>query len=503
MSASETNGAGENTEIGYRPAIQWNELKAAEHQREVTPASRTTGIQEKTSFEHREVDAKASPFAPAVEFMQAKPADPGRVFSQRDADNGTKNVLAQTIVQESASALTKSDLPKVAPFQTQGGWAKPVFDPQHLEKEIDIKESVVEPSQTFPDDPIPSVSINHETETVNMRSQVIGRSTLPDLDVSDVAPFQTEMIQEELTTATENVDRPISADEFVRSQTTLQTIHPVQAEIRKVARAQTEIAVDDQLDMSAQRVIPGNPAQESVNGPTGDVKEEETREKSLPGSFVFNEETQVAPKPEVLTKADLGQQDLRADQTHLTDEKTHPVEKEFGSNEMLEPGSAATNAQKDFVPVGSPEKGRTAPVNLHAVEVVQQAVRQLNGRLQGGVASMHVQLNPDILGVIEVEMVRDAQGVSVTFFAEQASTGKLLETQLSQLRQSLVDSGVQLLGLNIGQHSHTGQEGGFQHQNMNFAQTSQHATVQREVHTQESPRAERMTGQMSEVDYLI
>jgi len=93
----------------------------------------------------------------------------------------------------------------------------------------------------------------------------------------------------------------------------------------------------------------------------------------------------------------------------------------------------------------------------------------------------------------------------VTFFAEQASTGKLLETQLSQLRQSLVDSGVQLSGLNIGQHSHSGQEGGFPNQDTNFAQ---HASRQREafqskVNTEEGPRPERYSGQMSEVDYLI
>jgi flagellar hook-length control protein FliK len=101
--------------------------------------------------------------------------------------------------------------------------------------------------------------------------------------------------------------------------------------------------------------------------------------------------------------------------------------------------------------------------------------------------------------------VRDAQGINVTFFAEQASTGKLLETQLGQLRQSMADSGVQLSGLNIGQHSHSGQEGGFHHQNTEFAHHAarQHEAFQSKSNTNESPRAERVTGQTSEVDYLI
>jgi flagellar hook-length control protein FliK len=107
------------------------------------------------------------------------------------------------------------------------------------------------------------------------------------------------------------------------------------------------------------------------------------------------------------------------------------------------------------------------------------------------------------LGAIEVEVLKDVQGVRVTFFAEQSSTGKLLETQLTQLRQSLVDSGVQLSSVNIGQHSHAGQEGGFQHQNTNFAHTSHREEYQNELHVQERPHTERGTRQTSEVDYLI
>ena len=152
---------------------------------------------------------------------------------------------------------------------------------------------------------------------------------------------------------------------------------------------------------------------------------------------------------------------------------------------------------------GSVEKGPLVQVDPHAVEIVEQVVHQLNGIIKSGLTSMHLQLNPEMLGAIDVDVIRDAQGVNVTFFAEQASTGKLLETQLSQLRQSLLDSGVQLSGLNIGQHSHSGQEGAFQHQNTNFAQTSQRETLPREVNTPESPRAERVAGQMSEIDYLI
>ena len=116
---------------------------------------------------------------------------------------------------------------------------------------------------------------------------------------------------------------------------------------------------------------------------------------------------------------------------------------------------------------------------------------------------MRLQLNPKELGGIEVEMVSSSQGVQVTFFAEQASTGKLLETGLTQLRESLVNSGVQLSGLNISQHGQPDQKGGAFDQNTNFAQYSQRETQQGETIAKETPRVQRSLGQTSEVDYLI
>ena len=117
---------------------------------------------------------------------------------------------------------------------------------------------------------------------------------------------------------------------------------------------------------------------------------------------------------------------------------------------------------------------------------------------------MRLQLNPKELGAIEVDLVSSPQGLHVTFFAEQASTGRLLETQLNQLRDSLVDSGVQLSGLNIGQHNTQGQKGG------GFSQEPNAAPWPNEIFVEESragvtetSTAERRFGQSSDVDYRV
>ena len=106
-----------------------------------------------------------------------------------------------------------------------------------------------------------------------------------------------------------------------------------------------------------------------------------------------------------------------------------------------------------------------------AAEVVQQIVHHVEARIQNRSTEMHLQLNPKELGAIDIRMVSDPQGVSVTFSAEQPATGRLLETQLNQLHQSLTDTGVQIAGLNIGQHSQPRQEGGFLNQKSTIFQT--------------------------------
>jgi len=116
---------------------------------------------------------------------------------------------------------------------------------------------------------------------------------------------------------------------------------------------------------------------------------------------------------------------------------------------------------------------------------------------------MHLQLNPKELGAIDVHMVSGPQGVSVTFSAEQPATGRLLETQLNQLHQSLTDAGVQIAGLNIGQHGQPRQEGGFLNQSQQFFQPAPREASLKEADLRQTPLPLLKTAGLGEVDYLI
>ena len=144
-----------------------------------------------------------------------------------------------------------------------------------------------------------------------------------------------------------------------------------------------------------------------------------------------------------------------------------------------------------------------ADVNVQTSEVIQQIMSQMKVRMKGGATSMRLLLNQKELGEIEVQMVRNTQGVSVTFIAEQANTGKMLEIQINQLRQSLKDAGVQLTDLNFSQHDQPKQEGGFLKQSPQFSQYLPASTPQTEIMNKVPERPGRIDGLSNEVDYLI
>lgn len=175
-------------------------------------------------------------------------------------------------------------------------------------------------------------------------------------------------------------------------------------------------------------------------------------------------------------------------------------------NQDVEPKSdsvAAAASLREPMTIKSAEKLQAPEVNTQAVDVVRQIASQMKVRIKGGSTSLRLHLNPRELGAIDVQMVRSAQGVSVTFITEQASTGQLLETQMSQLRQSLKDAGLQLTGLNISQHDQPRQEGGFFKQGAQFGEYPQRRAPQAEPLVRERERPERSIGPSGEIDYLI
>jgi flagellar hook-length control protein FliK len=92
--------------------------------------------------------------------------------------------------------------------------------------------------------------------------------------------------------------------------------------------------------------------------------------------------------------------------------------------------------------------------------VLQQTMRGIETGLKSGQTGVRLQLQPEELGRIDLHMVRLADGLHVNLTAEAPATGALLERYLPDLAKSLLEAGVNLAGLNIGQgHSRQDADG--------------------------------------------
>ncbi len=85
--------------------------------------------------------------------------------------------------------------------------------------------------------------------------------------------------------------------------------------------------------------------------------------------------------------------------------------------------------------------------------VLPQVVRGLESLAHSGGSAMHVQLHPEALGRIDLHLTATADGMRVTLTADMAATGNLLQQNLSDLRHSLAESGLNVatLSVNVGQ----------------------------------------------------
>jgi flagellar hook-length control protein FliK len=185
-------------------------------------------------------------------------------------------------------------------------------------------------------------------------------------------------------------------------------------------------------------------------------------------------------------------------------EKKSSAEPQPALNLATNAQSPAANPLKSALDVKGTVPSTGLPENIQPADVIQQIMRQMNARLQSEPTSMHLQLNPKELGFIDVQMVRSAQGVSVSFITEQASTGRLLETQINNLRQSLTDSGIQLSSVNINQQGQPGQQGGSFKQTPLFTQYVNRGAVESETRAENASKLQTNQGTgLQMVDYRV
>lgn len=139
-------------------------------------------------------------------------------------------------------------------------------------------------------------------------------------------------------------------------------------------------------------------------------------------------------------------QEMAGENTRTDGSETQPASIKEGAR----PEAVQTSGPPSSSPAAKPmEPARLA--EAHRTEVVQQVARELEVFGKSGQTSLRIQLYPEQLGRIDVRLISRADGVQIVMHAENASTASLLERDLNFLRESLVQAGVNLSGLTVGQ----------------------------------------------------
>lgn len=156
------------------------------------------------------------------------------------------------------------------------------------------------------------------------------------------------------------------------------------------------------------------------------------------------------------------------------------------------------------VKVNAPNEKITEPARLaeaQTTEILRQISRQISDRSHAGSQTIRIQLHPEELGQIDLRITTSSQGTSISMVADQSSTGKLLESQISQLKQTLVEAGVQMADVHVGQQ---GQQHAFHEQHLDQHPTRQHS-YQTGKPVQGSDEADPVIrkSQLTQIDYRI
>jgi flagellar hook-length control protein FliK len=133
-----------------------------------------------------------------------------------------------------------------------------------------------------------------------------------------------------------------------------------------------------------------------------------------------------------------------------------PVNKVVAGVELADLGKAMGAPPE----ITNSEPARLAEArNLH---LTQQIARQVEDMANSGLKTLRMQLYPEALGKLELQLTSQGGSLKVVILADLAATQQTLERHALDLQQALQQTGVNLTGLTIGQRGTGDQPGGEQ-----------------------------------------
>lgn len=291
-----------------------------------------------------------------------------------------------------------------------------------------------------------------------------GKSDTDAKEVNDKDTAKTEKPKAtEEETETCDVAREAACAQIVWMvpQTTVE--EQVVAEMQAVEVAEVGELVADAGQVAEAVVIPG----EMQMAETGEVAAQET---------VIAAETGLAPDEVV----EAGEETVKAEAETVMQRETTPVESDDATETDDAAGEIVVTEAPLFKDVETaPIKVAEAPAQAEAPELETQVSDKLVQILESGENRVEIQLNPEALGKLTIELTRSADGtLNVILNAENAETRNMLTRHITTLQETLVDRGQQSVQIEVSRGEETQQQN-FQQQDLQDDRNGGHNGQQR------------------------
>ena len=180
-----------------------------------------------------------------------------------------------------------------------------------------------------------------------------------------------------------------------------------------------------------------------------------------------------------------------------------PVNKVIAGVELADLGKAMGAPPE----ITNSEPARLAEArNLH---LTQQVARQVEDMANSGLKTLRMQLYPEALGKLELQLTSQGGSLKVVILADLAATQQTLERHALDLQQALQQTGVNLTGLTIGQRGAGDQPNGEQRYLFNrpaqkpSLEDQPDEQISDQVTTSHIARSKFYTGSTSSVEYWV
>jgi flagellar hook-length control protein FliK len=285
----------------------------------------------------------------------------------------------------------------------------------------------------------------------------------------------------------ENPNQPITTDVEIPEETTA----------AEVQQTDAQPIMEETTVAEGQQMVPAKQETKSAEQPVADQQEDVQQTERTPKTEA------AAPDRENETGEDTAK-DNGAEQETLTNASKNPTVSRKETRVEVQQSEFTFTANELTVeePVNV-QAADTSYLSIDTMDLIEQLAENVRVAITEGTTSMEMQLNPENLGKVYLQISSKEGVVNASLTATNEAVRQVLESQIADLRQSLSQAGVKVDAIEVTVASHEFERNLEQNQN----QEQQQGQRQQEQNSQRRninlSSLDELSGVMTEEEALV